>query len=127
MLDLHLECSERCPRTRFAFEAKRLNRTGAAAVYLGDDGLGRFVAGHYGRGDFAAGMLGFVQTGEPDKWAAVIEAKLRFESRKYSVSHGSRWERVSIVKGPEHTYRSNHNRAALGVPITIYHTLLLFH
>jgi hypothetical protein len=127
LLDLHLECSERCPRTRFAFEAKRLHRSGAAAVYLSNEGLGRFVAGHYARSDFAAGMLGFVQTGRPDEWATEIEIKLKLGLRTYCVSGGRYWERVSMKKGPEHTYRSDHNRAALGIPIAIYHTLLLFH
>lgn len=127
LLDLHLECSERCPRTRFAFEAKRLHRSGAAAVYLGEDGLGRFVAGHYARHDFAAGMLGFVQTGGPDEWATEIESKLKQGMRTHSVSGGRCWKRVSMKRGPQHTYRSDHKRAAHGIPITIYHTLLVFH
>jgi len=127
LLDLHLECSERCPRTRFVFEAKRLHRSGAAAIYLGEEGLGRFIAGHYARSDFAAGMLGFVQVGTPGAWADEIGHKLRLGSRTYHVSGGRCWERVRVNKGPEHTYLSEHLRASLGLPLGIYHTLLLFH
>jgi hypothetical protein len=127
LLDLHVECSERYPRTRFVFEAKRLHRSGAAAVYLSKEGLGRFVAGHYAGNDFAAGMLGFVQTGRPDDWANEIESKLKQGLRTYCVSGGRCWERISMKRGPEHTYRSDHYRAALGIPIAIYHTLLVFH
>jgi hypothetical protein len=127
LLDLHLECSERCPRARFAFEAKRLNRSGAAAVYLGEEGLGRLVAGHYARSDFAAGMLGFVQTGAPAEWAAEIELKLKLRAREYSISNGRCWETVPMRRGPEHTYCSEHKRRKPQQPIIIYHTLLLFH
>jgi len=127
LLDLHLECSERCPRTRFVFEAKRLNRSGAVAVYLGEEGLGRFIAGHYARSDFAAGMLGFVQTGTQGEWAAEIANMLRAGLRAYCVFDGHCWERVSMKHGPEHTYRSEHNRASLRSPVAIYHTLLMFH
>jgi hypothetical protein len=126
LLDLHLECSERCPRIRFAFEAKRFNRTGAVGIYLSEEGLGRFIAGHYAKNDFAAGMLGYVQVGKADQWANAINKNLTRTPRRYSVSSSHIWTRAFIKKGPEHTYRSHHERRSLKRPITIYHTLLPF-
>lgn len=126
LLDLHLECSERCPRIRFAFEAKRLNRSGAVGIYLSEEGLGRFIAGHYAKNDFAAGMLGYVQVGKPNQWANAINKNLTRTPRRYSVSSSHVWTRAFMKKGPEHTYRSHHERRSLKRPITIYHTLLPF-
>jgi hypothetical protein len=127
LLDLHLECSERCPRIRFAFEAKRLNRSGAVGIYLSEEGLGRFIAGHYARNDFAAGMLGYVQVGKSDQWANAINKNLTRMPRKYSVSSTHVWKRAFLKHGPEHTYCSHHKRPGLNRNITIYHTLLHFY
>ena len=125
-VDVRIDSALQRPRTRFPFEAKRLGDGYDEEKYLGHEGLGRFLRGEYGRTEDRAGMLGCVQSGEPDGWAEQIRQKLDESPRKYRVVDGGNWQHSPLVDGLEHTYRSIHGRERADTPIDVYHTLLDF-
>ncbi len=128
-VDIGFECSERRPRLRFRFEAKRLRKghplTGDRG-YLGVGGLGCFLCGHYARDDRDAGMLGYVQSDSPEVWAERIVAALSTNPQEYEVCPGGEFAYFEVVPGLNHAYYSCHNRPAVGNSISIFHTLLQF-
>jgi len=125
-LDIRIDSAMTRPRTRFAFEAKRLGDDHGVPQYVGEDGLGRFVRGEYARDEDMAGMLAYVQSGKPRQWAERIGQTLHESPRYHSVLDQRNWRHASIVEGLEHTYCSTHRREKVGRPIEIYHTLLDF-
>jgi hypothetical protein len=124
MLDIRIDCEEHRPRARLLFEAKCLGPEHGVGIYLGSDGLGRFVEGQYAKDARCAGMIGYVQAGKPEEWGAKIDAKI---SKKCDLLllDSSPWRKEEIVKELSHTYRSGHSRPN-GIPIEIFHCLLLF-
>lgn len=125
-VDIRFDCSERRPRTRFSFEAKRLDAKHGAGAYLGRDGLGCFVRGEYGRDEDEGGMLGYVQSNTPAGWATRIEAQLQRFPNRDTLVKTSPWRQEVVARGLRNTYRSGHRRKRVGRPIEIYHTLLSF-
>jgi hypothetical protein len=113
---------------RFQFEAKRLHGKGNPAVtaYLGDEGLGCFLSGTYAQEWDEAGMLGYVQAGDPSKWASRIENRVRDNRGVLHVTTDGNWVLHQIIPELHTTYRTFHNRPTLQRSITIYHTLLDF-
>lgn len=124
-IDLFLESGRR-PRSRFSIEAKRLSQRHSEAAYLGDQGLGRFIRGFYSRDEDEAGMLGYIQSGDPPRWAERIRTALEGSQQAYSAHPESPWRPHRIVESLEHTYRSGHHRELAARTIEIYHTLLDF-
>ncbi|MBM3891851.1 MAG: hypothetical protein FJ388_22275 [Verrucomicrobia bacterium] len=125
-VDIGIKCSQTSPRTRFRFEAKRLCDSGSVKHYLGDSGLGRFVAGFYAATDSAAGMLGYVQRGEVAEWADKLSAQVREDATSLPCASGARWQLSRFQAGPANTFQSKHRRRN-GTSIEIYHTLFRFH
>ena len=125
-VDIRIDSAESRPRTRFAFEAKRLGDRHGVREYLGEDGLGRFLRGDYAANEDLGGMLGYVQSGAPIRWAGRIAQSLTDRSKDYYVVEGGNWQSSRLVDGLEHTYRSTHSRQRVRRPIDIYHTLLDF-
>ena len=125
-LDIRIDSAEQRPRTRFPFEAKRLAEGHGVGTYLGEDGLGRFLRGQYARSEDMAGMLGYVQSGEPEAWAASIGRTLSESPQKYCIVEGMNWQHNLLLGGVEQTYRSSHRRQRFNRVIDIYHTLLNF-
>ena len=111
---------------QFHFEAKRLGRRYPVGQYVGRKGLGCIIQADYARLHDAAGMLGYVQHGNCDDWAAKIEKKLMHDSAVYYLSSGSIWRLTIITKELAHTFRTEHDRPLLSRPVDVYHTLLLF-
>jgi hypothetical protein len=126
LVDIRFVCAECSPRPRFCFEAKRLNKTGAERTYFGADGLGRFIEGAYGRDDLDAGMLGYVQTGDPAEWAVKLAKGLPALSSSLVLSSGEPWKIVHMPDCPAFLYQSRHNRPKIGRCLNVYHTLLRF-
>jgi len=125
--DIRLDSLECPPRQRFSFEAKRLGKNNSVRAYLGPKGLGCFLRGDYARDDDIAGMLGYVQSHDPQYWADKIEAALTKSPCSDSTLATSPWRRHDMVHaGLQNTYRSGHKRAKPARPIEIYHTLLVF-
>ncbi len=124
-VDIGFESSERRPRLRFPFEAKRLGPKHPVSVYLGASGLGCFLRGDYARDEQEAGMLGYVQSGDADDWATKIESELTDKPDAYGVRNDDVFSHEVIDPALTNTYRSRHDRPTVGEPISVYHTLLL--
>lgn len=125
-LDIKILSAQSVPRNRFAFEAKRLGKDNPIRDYLGDEGLGCFLAGHYAREEGDAGMLGYVQSDTPNDWANKLDVNIADGAKKLGLIAGHAWKRVPIRNGPAHTYRTRHSRRDVGQHIDVYHTLLAF-
>lgn len=125
-LDIRIDSAAQRPRNRLSFEAKRLGPNHGASVYLGENGLQRFIDGRYAKGETSAGMLGYVQAGSPDEWAEKIEKAIARNAVKLHPLTSSPWRREQLVVELTHTYRSGHSRPSVGQPVEIYHTLLPF-
>ena len=122
-IDIEVESVIAGPRPRFHFEAKRLYRSESAAEYVGEDGLGSFVAERYAQGHPAAGMLAYVQSDSVQGWVKKLASKLDAERSATGLpSRGAVWE---AFKPPDHdlpSFRSVHQRKS--APITLFHTFL---
>jgi hypothetical protein len=121
-----LDSSEVKPRARLRFEAKRLGPNHGTSLYLGGEGIQRFLDGRYARNDSIAGMLGYIQVGTPGDWALTIEQAITKDAVKLGLRSSSPWRAEQQANGLPFTYRSGHDRPAVGQPIEIFHTLLLF-
>jgi hypothetical protein len=80
-LDIQIECCGIRPKPRYTFEAKRLRDDDKASVsdslghYLGNNGVGRFVAGRYDSDSPEAAMLGLIQAHDADVWLTYLSAQ----------------------------------------------------
>jgi len=125
-LDIRIDSSERHPRSRLGFEAKRLGSKHGCSAYLGAEGLGCFLTGKYAADNRAGAMLGYVQQGQPADWAKKIGQAIAKKAAQLSLLPSSPWSPHRLTPRLRHTYRSGHDRPTLGSPIEIYHTFLLF-
>ena len=125
-LDIRLDSSEVRPRARLRFEAKRLGPNHGTSVYLGAEGIQRFLDGRYARNDPIAGMLGYVQAGNPGDWALKIEQAISKDAAKLGLRSSSPWRAQRLADALPFTYCSGHDRPIIGHSIEVFHTLLLF-
>ncbi|MDZ7620630.1 MAG: hypothetical protein U1E05_26805 [Patescibacteria group bacterium] len=125
-VDIRVESSQTCPRSRFRFECKRLGPGHGAKRYLGAEGLGCFLRGDYASREVRAGMLGYVQCHDEQTWADKLKQLLVAEAAAHSVLPGSDWRHEPVIPELPHTYRSDHRRGRGKKPIEVYHTLLRF-
>ena len=125
-LDIKIVSSQRTPRSKFSFEAKRLGKRNLVSGYVGSDGLRCFLRGDYAAAEDDAGMLGYVQSDTSESWAAKIQAKLEASRSGFDICSTYTWRECQMEAGPSHIYQTRHNRVSLGRPIDIYHTLLVF-
>jgi hypothetical protein len=123
-LDIKVVSAQRFPRSRFSFEAKRLGHGNPISKYLGDEGLGCFLSGDYGREEADAGMLGYVQSETPDAWAERIGKNIQESARELFLITGHPWKHLPFRGGPAHTYHTRHKRPSVGRRVDVYHTLL---
>ena len=114
------------PRPRLLFEAKRLRDGSSVGQYVGKDGLGCFLSGDYALDQQEAGMLGYVQTDGEVAWAQRIRSRLEQKRDDCAIRRDGGWQAVAMAPGLRYTYRTRHDRKAVGSPITIYHVLLRF-
>jgi hypothetical protein len=125
-LDIRLDSSEFRPRARLRFEAKRLGPNHGTSIYLGGEGIRRFLDGRYARNDPIAGMLGYVQAEDPGDWALKIGQAMGQDATKLGLRSSSPWRAERLTDGLQFTYCSGHDRPTIGHPIEIFHTFLLF-
>ncbi len=119
------------PQRYFTFEAKRLRDDAKASVadsvnhYLGNQGVGRFVAGFYGKESVEAAMIGCIQAHDGGFW--INEIGKRFlddvSSGRNSLCILEQFQACEIISTLEHEMKSSHSRIEL-VPITLYHIFL---
>ena len=125
-VDIEVRAIEVGPKPRFRFEAKRLTSDSSVRAYLGKDGLQMYIRGEYAGEQDDAGMLGYVQTGEPMAWAAEIDTRLKLQPAEHAVCAGGEWNSCSLATEIPLTFRSVHNRLSIGRPLVVFHTLLEF-
>lgn len=125
-VDIELIRTQRGRRPRFQFEAKRLSGSGSVTAYLGANGMELFLKGDYAAGHQDAGMLGYVQSGEPCGWAEKIGKRLSTEPKTYRVRDDGHFLRHELTPALDCTYCSKHDRHGIGEPITVFHTFLRF-
>jgi hypothetical protein len=107
------------------FEAKRLGRGVEVSDYLGDEGLGAFLVGHYSTTHQEAGMLGYIQTGSRDSWAGRISGELRANPKRHRTTRDGSWRRLDISSPSPHCFQTEHFDERRR-PILIIHVLLEF-
>ncbi len=113
-------------RPRFHFEAKRLYKSASISDYLGPDGLGCFLAGHYAKDQDAAGMLGYVQTESINIWSKKLETAIIIDRTELGVLEPpDSWGIIELAPAL-HSRKSLHCRPSIGTNIIIYHSLLEF-
>lgn len=125
-VDIEVRAVEVGPKPRFRFEAKRLRSNRSISAYLGKDGIQMYIGGQYAAEQDDAGMLGYVQNGEPNAWAGQLDARLRNKSADHAVCAGGQWTSCPLALEIAMTFRSVHDRAGVGRPVVIFHTLLNF-
>jgi len=125
-VDIEVRAVEVGPKPRFRFEAKRLTSNRSIFAYLGKDGLQMYIGGQYAAEQDDAGMLGYVQTGEPKTWATLLDARLRAKPADHALCAGGEWTLYSLAFEVPMTFRSVHDRVSVGRPVVIFHTLLNF-
>jgi hypothetical protein len=123
-VDIRVDSAEKRPRSRLAFEAKRLGPKHSTGYYLGSEGLGCFLAGEYGADDSDGGMVGYFQCDTADIWAKRLEeATSGAASELWLAAHGA-WATHHFPSGPKDCFKTSHARPSLGRAINLYHTLL---
>jgi hypothetical protein len=125
-VDIEFERSERGVTFHFHCEAKRLYRSDSVVEYFGKEGLGMFLAGEYARDEDVGGMLGYVQSEGMAEWMARLRAALANDHAKYTVTSDGALEIAALLPELPQIHRSRHERLAVGRPILIFHTLLVF-
>jgi len=125
-IDIRVDSSRPRPGASFSIEAKRLARGYTAGKYVSGEGLGSFLCGEYARDEDEAGMLGYMQDNDATHWSGEIVAVIEKNPAAHEVSGNGWWKPHAFARGPQNVFVSVHTRAAVGRPITIYHTLLLF-
>jgi hypothetical protein len=118
-----------CPgnHPHYAFEAKRLS-AGKCGMgeYLGEEGLGAFIAGEYVPDSTEAGMVAYVQSHTIARWAAEAKRGFKNDGPAMQVSPGGQWSSPKEFAGLNRCFRSKHRRPTIGRGITIYHLFLVF-
>jgi len=125
IVDVEFERHKRGRRPRLRFEAKRLGRGAGIRDYLGDEGLGAFLVGHYSTTHQEAGMLGYVQTGSEDSWAAKLSTELQSRPTHHRLADDGAWRQLSLPGAPPHSYQTKHLDARR-LPLLVVHVLLRF-
>jgi hypothetical protein len=125
-VDIEVRAIQTGPKPRFRFEAKRLTSRRSVAKYLGKDGLQMYIRGEYAAEQDEAGMLGYVQTGEPVMWASQLSSSLNDKPSDYAVHESGEWIPWPIASELHSTFRSVHSRESVGRCLIVFHTLLDF-
>ena len=85
-----------------------------------------FLSGEYARDENIGGMIGYVQSDGTAEWMARLEAALANGHAKYTVTSDGTFEVAALLPELPQIHRSKHQRMAVGRPILIFHTLLVF-
>lgn len=126
-IDIEIERTQIGPHQRFSFEAKRLKK-GKYGVsdYLGENGIGEFIAGNYAKKENVAGMLGYCQSDTLEYWATKIDSKIKSSPDSLELCKDGDLFSIKNIYKIDHCYRSKHRRNSVGREIDIYHILLKF-
>ncbi len=126
-VDLRIDSGAFRPRARFQFESKRLGKRHPVRIYLGVEGLGRFLRGEYAKEEYQAGMIGYVQSGNLDDWGNRIAREFATTPALYGVDPATPFSLRAKPSAGSRAYHSRHHRTTVGRPILIDHILLTFY
>jgi len=115
-VDIRLVQKTRVPNIGMAIEAKRICRSDSVSKYIGDDGIGAFVCGEYGRTESFGSMLAYVQSHSIAHWLPKVSAKL---------DKANAWQAQCWADGPSTGFQSTHSRHS-GDSITLFHSFFDF-
>ena len=125
-VDIAFILTNRKPQRFMRFEAKRLRRPGFSVNnYIGNEGLGEFIAGNYARNDDTAGMLGYVQSDNCEYWAREISEMLEKKKREVGLIESDKWQKT-YSDYIDNCYKTKHKRPTIKRILMIYHLLLAF-
>jgi hypothetical protein len=126
-VDIQFEPVVRGRRPSLRFEAKRLSSASGHTVtgYLGEEGLGSFLSGHYPTTHGEAGMLGYVQSEDEETWAGRIAAAWRRNDPQYGVADPP-FAAQRVCTALTHTFISHHVLRGASSTVVIHHVLLGF-
>ena len=122
IIDIEIEPNRRGVRPRLGFEAKRLGAGHTVRKYLGPDGLGAFVCGHYPMTHGEAGMIAYIQQRTVSEWTDKISRELKRASAKHSAIEPCELQRCLEVDDFQ-LYRTRHTDT-LGNSVLVVHLLL---
>ena len=120
-IDIEIEHAAKGPHPRFRVEAKRLYGTNGTSAYVGEDGLGALVSGHYGTGFQHMGMLAYVQTHTREHWTAKVAIALDKRRAEHRIPDGPAWREHRL--GPWRGFVSAHPQGK--VPLDVYHSFFM--
>jgi len=124
-IDIEIIANRPGIRPKFRFEAKRLSDSTSRSNYLGDEGLGRFLAGRYAPESDVVGMLGYVQEGSAAAHSESLRAALQKSPQLYGLRTDGAWVEISVVSDLT-TFRTGHDRCPPHAELVVLHTLLQF-
>jgi len=130
-VDIVFEWVRRGNRPLFRIEAKwigaRKPSLGSKKGYLGDEGIGCFLQGHYPVEIGHAGMLGYVHSDTEAVWAEKIRLLLVKKAKQLNVrkSDGHVWKRDE-AQGGSYAFIAIHDCPPPVGPLQITHLLLQF-
>lgn len=120
-IDIEIEHAVKGPHPRFRVEAKRLYDGSGASTYVGEDGLGALVSGHYGTEFEEMGMLAYVQTHTRAHWIAKVAGALEERRAEHRIPDGPAWREQRL--GRWDGFVSAHPRG--DVPLDVYHSFFV--
>jgi hypothetical protein len=122
-IDIIVEDSCSRPRSWYVFEAKRLRRASHnISIYMGEDGMMRFIEGRYAPANKEVAMIGYVQTDTAAHWVKELETHFAEDSENQLLVV-NKLSKVSIHPDIQDEWASSHNRTT-GSPLTIFHLFL---
>ena len=123
LLDIRIGTSDLRPNPRFIFEAKRL-KTGGFPIgkYTGEEGMGAFLSGDYGKGHPEAAMIGLVQNKDVSYWHGELHRS--FEQDGGSLKIQRSLSSISIISDIKDELVSVHLRHDVST-IHIFHVFLI--
>lgn len=127
-LDIQIEHCGIRPKRYYTFEAKRLRDDDKASSadtlrhYLGEEGVGRFVADHYEPENVEAAMLGCVQARNAEYWLDLLSRTFAEDavSGRNSLQVVKQFRRCSIIAEIPYEASTIHQRTS-GSTIRLLH------
>jgi len=127
-LDIEIERCAARPKRYFTVEAKRLRDDAVSSIadtlayYLGDEGVGRFVAARYAVESVEAAMLGCIQAHDAQFWFGRISDTFTQDKASgrnlFCLIGGLSWE--SVIPDLPNEATSSHKRTGHN-PIRLFH------
>lgn len=120
-IDIEIEHTVKGRHPRFRVEAKRLYDGNGSSTYVGEDGLGALVSGHYGDEFQQMGMLAYVQTHTREHWIAKVALAMEERRAEHRIPDGPAWKEHRL--GSWRGFVSAHPRGR--VPLDVYHSFFV--